>query len=104
VGPVVTVAPAMRCEWVSTAAVRLGHERYPKYWDEYAFYSVSTAAVRLGHERAVCGPPERATKYRDACRASNPVASMATVGFSGIRPRSVADVRVPWSRSRNAPL
>jgi len=38
VGPVVTVAPAMKCE------------------------RVSIAAVSLGQLRAVCSPPERATK------------------------------------------
>jgi hypothetical protein len=73
-GLVVTVAAAMKWEWVSKAA------------------------VSFGQERAVCSPPERATKYREAWRLSKPVASTA-VGLSGIRPPLSADATVPW-RSR----
>jgi hypothetical protein len=79
-GPSVTTAPAMKCE------------------------RVSNAAVSLGQLRAVCSPLLRATKYREACRLSSPVASTATVGCSGISSDSTADVTVPSRRSMKIPL
>jgi hypothetical protein len=79
-GPTVTVAPAMEWEWVSIAA------------------------VSLGQLLAVCWPSERVTKYREAWRLSSPVASTATVGFSGISSDSTADVTVPSRRSMKTPF
>ena len=79
-GPTVTVAPAMKCE------------------------CVSTAAVSLGQLRAVYSPRDRATKYRDASRLSRPVASTTTEGRSGISSDSRADVTVRSRRSMKIPL
>ncbi len=79
-GPRVTVAPA-------------------KKWER-----VSQAVVSLGYDRAVCSPRDRATKYREAWRASRPVASTATVGASGIRPVSSAAATVPRRSWRKLPL
>lgn len=77
-GPVLTVAPAMKWERVSIAAVSL---------------------VQVD-----CSAPLRQAKYLDVCRLSSPVASTAAVGLSPIRPQSEADVAARNRRTTNAPF
>ena len=77
-GPVVTVAPARKCEAVSTATVSL--------------------------VQVACSAPDRRAKYLDVCRLSSPVPSTAAVGFSPIRPRSEADVAARKRRRTNSPF